>query len=37
MTKSELAAQLRRRQLDRGLVPQCMVDMLLTAPLSILT
>ena len=28
MTKSELAAQLRGRQLDRGLVPQWMVDML---------
>jgi len=28
MTKTELAAQLRQRQLDRGLVPQWMVEML---------
>ena len=28
MTKSELAAQLRQRQLDRGLVPKWMVEML---------
>jgi hypothetical protein len=27
MRKSELAEQLRRRQMDRGLVPQWMVDM----------
>jgi len=28
MTKSELAAQLRQRQLDQGLVPQWMLDIL---------
>jgi hypothetical protein len=28
MTKTELASQLRRRQLERGLVPKWMVEML---------